>query len=152
MSRDPARRDRRDEGGVGGVPAVERLGIGTGAPGTHRASLIVGSSHDVPAIASVIRGLPDTAHGRVFVEAVSPVQIRTLPAHPGLTVTWLLRGVDGGRPALRKGQRLLFAMNAWLAEWLIEGEPAPFVWAGAGDCPLIDPFLAELTRRLDQMR
>lgn len=115
------------------------------------AVLVIGSAHDVPAIGAFLARLPEALHCSVYIEAASPIQRRQLPERQGTSVSWLFRGaVAGQRPG--KGQRLLVAMRAWLAEWLLEDAPPPLVWAGASDCPRLTPSLTELEQQLGRMR
>ncbi|WP_422769526.1 siderophore-interacting protein [Plantactinospora sp. WMMC1484] len=81
--------------------------------------LLAGDETAVPAIASILGGLPAGARGTAFLEVPHVEDVLDLAAPPGVTVTWLAR--DGAAP----GTHLVPAVVAAAGELAPAGRPAP---------------------------
>ncbi|MBS3183092.1 MULTISPECIES: SIP domain-containing protein [Leucobacter] len=119
--------------------------------------LAAGDASDLPQLGEWLRGLPETAYGRVFVEVFSEIQIEDLPAPPNVGVTWLCREQreQSTRPGLgrRRGEALAGAVDAWFDEWLwADGEAVRNIqlWMGARTSSVMQTYWMGLDRRLEK--
>lgn len=108
-------------------------------------ALLAGTTRDIPALRALLLAIPAETHGRVLIEAQAAVQIRALPAHPGISVIWLLR--DEARWSVRPGDRLAQAVTAWLSEWQISPDSPAMLWLGARELPVVDRLAHALALR-----
>jgi len=85
------------------VTLAPRRGMAFGGiefvPGTAARLLLVGDETAVPAVASILRGLPPNARGAAFLEVPVEADVQTLQHPQGVEVTWIARedGVRGER-------------------------------------------------------
>lgn len=56
--------------------------------------LLAGDDTAIPAIATILEGLPAGAKAHVFIEVIDRSDEVEIPAHPNTTITWLHRGPD----------------------------------------------------------
>ncbi|MBB5872457.1 NADPH-dependent ferric siderophore reductase [Allocatelliglobosispora scoriae] len=77
----------------------EHGGVEFRPPATATNLLFAGDETAVPAIASILERLPETATGRVLLEVPSAADEIALIAPEGMTIRWLAR--DGGEPGCR---------------------------------------------------
>jgi len=83
---------------------------------------IAGDESALPAIATLIEALPETATARVHLEVDAPVDLVTLPEHPGIELLWHCRA---DAPAgTRPGDLLVRALQD------DDVSPAAYLWAG----------------------
>ena len=105
--------------------------------------LIAGGVDDIPEMTRMLEDLPENAYGQVFVEAALAEQVRTLPAPPRVTVTWLLRSARTSAVSplvfADHGEALAHALTGWAAEWCVaDCEPRTSVWIGCADSPWVE--------------
>ena len=123
----------------------------TGEPeGAH--FLLVGDSHDLPAIRAMAERLPTNAYGQLYLEVASPVQVERWELPPGMGVTWLRRDRHPGISP--RGDLAARAAAAWLAEWMPADAPEPprpfILWVGCGASRAMDRLHRELHARLEE--
>ncbi|SDS33079.1 siderophore-interacting protein [Microterricola viridarii] len=108
-------------------------------PGAARTLLLAADETAVPAVATILEGLPADATGHVFLEVPSPGDALPLTAPAGVAITWLPRGTDAGHAGAANGSEplpfggaLVPAVTAWVDAWAEScaqaapaGEPAP---------------------------
>lgn len=91
--------------------------------------LIAGDLGELPAIETLLALLPAGAYGQVFVETPTDAELGRLNPPARVTVNRVARPDHGSR-----GDALVPAVSAWLAEWLPE-EPTTertlTLWVGA---------------------
>jgi iron complex transport system ATP-binding protein len=80
--------------------------------------LLGGDETAAPAIASILRTLPDAYYGNAFVEVPSAADMQSVSAPPGVEVTWLIRS---GQP---RGALLRHALNHAVSGSPVREEPA----------------------------
>lgn len=103
---------------------------------------MAGGVEDLSAIQTLLVLLPETAYGQVFVETPADVAPLTLLAPPRVTVTELPCAADAVR-----GQQLVAAVQAWLAEWMPEEPEAArslTLWLGSAARDQVMPTGATL--------
>ncbi|WP_336632872.1 MULTISPECIES: SIP domain-containing protein [unclassified Microbacterium] len=115
--------------------------------------LIAGDITDLSLLHQLVGRLPVDAYGQVFIEASDDVQIRPLPAPPGLVVHWL---VDDASPlGLPRGERAAQAVMAWVSEWMPEETAThltPYVmWIGCSTSTVMDQLYDRLGDTLDDL-
>ncbi len=118
--------------------------------------LLAGDAHDAAELRKLLRLLPRSAYGQVYVEVgATGGQPEVDPARwerpPGMGLTVLRRSAGSPRP--RRGRLLAAALSAWADEWLPDGACAcagPFaLWVGCAASPDVESVCSSLTDRLD---
>lgn len=118
--------------------------------------LLVGDSADIPTIQATLRRLPVDAYGQVILEVASPLQFQLIDAPEGVAISWLFRDSGGGilEPVPARGERIVRALEGWLAEWMPEhhAQSDPLVlWIGCCDSALVDEFYLTLRTEYPQL-
>lgn len=78
-------------------------------PGPKDLLLIAGETADRTAIETVLRSLPSTSRGQVFIEVATVEDVGILDTPGRVVVCWLVR---------ERGQSLRRSIDAWLSEML----------------------------------
>ena len=83
--------------------------------------LAAGDAGDFQGIRAWCAALPEDAYGQIFIEVFSPIQIESLDAPTGVSVTWICREQRRGStlPGLGAAhcEALMHAVDGWLDEW-----------------------------------
>jgi len=90
-------------------------------PGDAHRLLLAGDETAVPAVCSILEGLPRTALGQAFLEVPTADDVLDVDAPAGVAVTWLPRDA---RPEAPHGDALDRAVRAWASE-MVAGADAP---------------------------
>lgn len=125
--------------------------------------LLVGDSTDLPALDAMLRDLPADTYGQVYVEVATGIQIRSLPAPPHVSVTWLCRDrahsdldvVPRGVGAMpHRGELASRAIAAWVAEWQPDepGDEDYALWIGCSASARVGRLYRTLRERLGEQR
>lgn len=116
--------------------------------------LLAGDSSDLTPIRRILGDLPEEAYGQVYIEIVSPIQIRPIERPAGVALTWLRRDLvpHGLLEIAPRGELIRTAVTAWVAEWMPEA-PAEdgeriFLWVGCNASPRVGTLYRELASRL----
>ncbi|MCS5734755.1 siderophore-interacting protein [Herbiconiux daphne] len=115
--------------------------------------LLAGDTGDIAPIRRILDALPADAYGRVYLEIVSPVQIRPLVAPAGVSITWLRRDLvpHGLLETAPRGELIRSAVSAWVAEWMPEAAvPGDHLhlWLGCNASPRVGALYCELSSLL----
>ena len=118
--------------------------------------LLAGDGSDIPTIQTTLQRLPVDAYGQVFLEVASPFRYQPISAPEGIGITWLFRDPGDGiqNPVAPRGERLVEALQGWLAEWMPEWhlpEDPLVLWIGCCDSPLVDEFYVALRTERPQL-
>ncbi|WIB75863.1 SIP domain-containing protein [Curtobacterium sp. MCPF17_002] len=105
--------------------------------------LLAGGVDDLPEISRMLEDLPANAYGQVFVEVALQEQVRSLPAPPRVTVSWLVRSARASVVAplvfADHGEALAAAVTGWASEWCVaDCEPRTTVWIGLAENPWVE--------------
>lgn len=97
--------------------------------------LVAGDLSDLDSIHALLACLPATAYGQVIVETSGDDVLPTLPTPARVSVTQLRRPASGvASSSVEPAERLVEAVNAWLAEW-VPDDPEPdrvfSIWIGS---------------------
>lgn len=123
--------------------------------------LLVGDSTDLPAIHDLLRELPPDSYGQVYLEVATAIQIRSIAAPPGVSVSWLCRDRHssdvGGSPRdigamARRGELASRAIAAWVAEWQPDAssEGDYLMWIGCSASARVGRLYRALQERLGE--
>ena len=93
--------------------------VGWNPPPEESTLLIAGDETALPAVASILEGLPPTARGTVLIEVPEPDDVLELPGPTGVTVEWITRDGD------EHGVRLSAAVRRVAGRLLPPALPAP---------------------------
>ncbi|QJU54928.1 SIP domain-containing protein [Herbiconiux sp. KACC 21604] len=116
--------------------------------------LLAGDTTDLTPIRRILSELPADAYGQVYIEIVSPIQIRELPRPAGVNLTWLRRDLvpHGLLVIAPRGELIRSAVSAWVAEWMpeatSEGGDRIVLWVGCNASPRVGALYRELASRL----
>ena len=116
--------------------------------------LLAGDTTDLAAIRRILAELPDDAYGQVYLEIVSPIQIRPIPRPDGVALTWLRRDLvpHGLLEIAPRGELIRSAVIAWVSEWMpeetTEGRDDIYLWVGCTASPRVGTLYRELASRL----
>ena len=120
--------------------------------------LLAGDTTDLQPIRRILSELPPGAYGQVYLEIVSPIQIRPIPTPEGVSLTWLRRDLvpHGLLEIAPRGELIRRAITAWVAEWMPEAtSEAPseradriHLWIGCNASPRVGSLYRELASRL----
>ncbi|WP_440707867.1 SIP domain-containing protein [Herbiconiux sp. YIM B11900] len=116
--------------------------------------LLAGDTTDLVPIRRILGELPDDAYGQVYLEIVSPIQIRQLERPAGVNLTWLRRDLvpHGLREIAPRGELIRSAVTAWVSEWMpeapAEGGERIHLWVGCNASPRVGSMYRELASRL----
>jgi NADPH-dependent ferric siderophore reductase len=122
--------------------------------GAHPQVLLAGDTTDLAAIRRILSGLPEDAYGQVYLEIVSPIQIRPVERPEGVSLTWLRRDLvpHGLLEIAPRGELIRSAVSAWVAEWMpeeaSEGRDEIYLWVGCNASPRVGSMYRELASRL----
>ncbi|GAA2234246.1 SIP domain-containing protein [Herbiconiux moechotypicola] len=116
--------------------------------------LLAGDTGDLPSIRRILDELPDDAYGQVYLEIVSPIQIRPIDRPEGVSLTWLRRDLvpHGLREIAPRGELIRSAVSAWVSEWMpeapAEGGDRIHLWVGCTASPRVGTLYRELASKL----
>lgn len=116
--------------------------------------LLAGDTTDLPEIRRILETLPATAYGQVYLEIVSPIQIRRIPRPAGVSLTWLRRDLvpHGHLDIAPRGELLRSAVAAWATEWMPEapadGGDRILLWVGCTASARVGSLYRELASKL----
>lgn len=116
--------------------------------------LLAGDTTDLVPIRRILGELPDDAYGQVYLEIVSPIQIRQLERPAGVSLTWLRRDLvpHGLREIASRGELIRSAVTAWVSEWMpeapAEGGERIHLWVGCNASPRVGSLYRDLASRL----
>ncbi|WP_291042883.1 SIP domain-containing protein [Herbiconiux sp.] len=120
---------------------------------SHAQVMLAGDTTDLAAIRRILAELPDDAYGQVYLEIVSPIQIRPVPRPDGVALTWLRRDLvpHGLLEIAPRGELIRSAVIAWVSEWMPEttdGRDDVYLWVGCTASPRVGTLYRELASRL----
>lgn len=116
--------------------------------------LLAGDTTDLAAIRRILADLPGDAYGQVYLEIVSPIQIRPIPRPDGVALTWLRRDLvpHGLLEIAPRGELIRSAVTAWVSEWMPEETTGArdeiYLWVGCTASPRVGTMYRELSSRL----
>jgi NADPH-dependent ferric siderophore reductase len=99
--------------------------------------LLAGDSADLRDLRALAATLPADAYGQVYIEVASSLQIESLEIPARVGITWLVR--ERAADIAARGALLGAAVEAWMAEWMPEGErnDRRIAWIGCSAAPRI---------------
>jgi len=124
------------------------------APGDTAHVLLAGDTSDLGPITRILSELPHDAYGQVYIEIVSPIQIRPLARPEGVALTWLRRDLvpHGLLEIAPRGELIRSAVCAWVAEWmpeaLTDSGDRITLWVGCNASPRVGAMYRELASRI----
>jgi NADPH-dependent ferric siderophore reductase len=116
--------------------------------------LLAGDTTDLTPIRRILSELPADAYGQVYLEIVSPIQIRPIERPEGVSLTWLRRDLvpHGLLEIAPRGELIRSAVTAWVAEWMpeapSEGGERIHLWVGCNASPRVGSLYRELASKL----